>query len=659
MGRLNAYYESTIVEFLERSQEAILGTIMGNDISAETRNLQRNTWKEEIGILKRELLDFDESNGRILFEYTIPRMGKRVDAIVLYQNIVFVLEFKCGSEHYYRADYDQVYDYALDLKNFHEESRHRFIVPILIATEAPHVANEIALKDQVMRPLKCNDSELGALIRSVAKGYPQKPFSYDNWIDSPYRPTPTIVEAAQALYMNHDVKEITRNDAGAKNITVTTDAVNQIIDKSKVEGRKSICFVTGVPGAGKTLVGLNLSTQRANAKKDEHAVFLSGNYPLVKVLQEALVENKVNQMERRGLKAKKDDERRAVKAFIQIIHKYRDSFVNNDHVPPEHVVIYDEAQRSWNAEQIIKFMKNKKGIHDFQYSEPEFLISTMDRHSDWAVVVCLIGGGQEIYTGEGGLPEWFHALKHRFKDWDIYISDHLKEEYVMDSTWEEMIGDLDTITVEDLHLSVSLRSFRTPDLADFVKAALDIDCEQAKSCYAKIREKYPIRITRNLDRAKTWVREKARGTQRYGLLATSGALRLKPEGIFVKNKINEAHWFLKGKDDVRSCYAMEDVATEFDVQGLELDYTIVAWDADLRMSHGKWAYKKFKGTEWNNVKKREDQIYLKNAYRVLLTRARQGMVLYIPLGSDEDETRKPIFYDETYRFLTSLGIEEI
>ncbi len=659
MGRLNAYYESTIVEFLERSQEAILGTIMGNDISAETRNLQRNTWKEEIAILKRELKDFDDSNGRILFEYTIPRMGKRVDAIVLYQNIVFVLEFKCGSEHYYRADYDQVYDYALDLKNFHEESRHRFIVPILIATEAPHVANEIALKDQVMRPLKCNDSELGALIRSVAKGYPQKPFSYDDWIDSPYRPTPTIVEAAQALYMNHDVKEITRNDAGAKNITVTTDAVNQIIDKSKVEGRKSICFVTGVPGAGKTLVGLNLSTQRANAKKDEHAVFLSGNYPLVKVLQEALVENKVNQMKNRGLTAKKDDERRAVKAFIQIIHKYRDSFVNNDHVPPEHVVIYDEAQRSWNAEQITKFMKNKKGIHDFSYSEPEFLISTMDRHSDWAVVVCLIGGGQEIYTGEGGLPEWFHALKHRFKDWDIYISDHLKEEYVMDSTWEEMIGDLDTITVEDLHLSVSLRSFRTPDLAAFVKAALDIDCEQAKTCYAKIREKYPIRITRDLDRAKTWVREKARGTQRYGLLATSGALRLKPEGIFVKNKINEAHWFLKGKDDVRSCYAMEDVATEFDVQGLELDYTIVAWDADLRMSHGKWAYKKFKGTEWNNVKKREDQIYLKNAYRVLLTRARQGMVLYIPQGSDEDETRKPIFYDETYRFLTSLGIEEI
>ena len=528
MGRLNAYYESTIFEFLERSQEAILGAIMGNDISAETRNLQRNTWKEEIAILKRELLDFEDPNGRILFEYTIPRMGKRVDAIVLYRNIVFVLEFKCGSEHYYRADYDQVYDYALDLKNFHEESRHRFIVPILIATEAPHVANEIALKDQVMRPLKCNDSELGALIRSVAKGYPQKSFSYDNWIDSPYRPTPTIVEAAQALYMNHDVKEITRNDAGAKNITVTTDAVNKIIDKSKVEGRKSICFVTGVPGAGKTLVGLNLSTQRANAKKGEHAVFLSGNYPLVKVLQEALVENKVNQMKSRGLKATKDDERRAVKAFIQIIHKYRDSFVNNDHVPPEHVVIYDEAQRSWNAEQIEKFMKNRKGINDFQHSEPEFLISTMDRHSDWAVVVCLIGGGQEIYTGEGGLPEWFHALRHRFKDWDIYISDHLKEEYVMGSTWEEMIGDLDTTTVDDLHLSVSLRSFRTPDLADFVKAMLDIDCEQAKSCHAKIREKYPICITRDLDRAKTWVREKARGTQRYGLLATSGALRLKP-----------------------------------------------------------------------------------------------------------------------------------
>lgn len=661
MGRLNAYYESTLVEFLQLPNDAILGRIMGNDMSAETRNLQRNTWKDEIDILKRELEDLplQDEKAKILFEYTIPRMGKRVDAVVLYKNIVFVLEFKCGSEGYYSADYDQVYDYALDLKNFHEMSSDKLIVPILIATEAPYVVNDLVINSQVMRPLKCNASEIGALIESVVAGHPQQPFSYDGWIDSPYRPTPTIVEAAQALYTEHDVKEITRNDAGAKNITVTTDAINKIIDKSKAEGRKSICFVTGVPGAGKTLVGLNLSTQRANAKEGEHAVFLSGNYPLVQVLQEALVENKVNQMKSRGLKAKKGDERRAVKAFIQIIHKYRDSYVNNDHVPPERVVIYDEAQRSWNAETITKFMKNKKGIHDFQYSEPEFLISTMDRHRDWAVVVCLIGGGQEIYTGEGGLPEWFHALKHRFKDWDIYISDHLKEEYMMDSSWEEIIGDLDTTTVEDLHLSVSLRSFRTPDLADFVKAMLDIDCEQAKKSYEKIREKYPIRITRDLDRAKAWVREKARGSQRYGLLATSGALRLKPEGIFVKNKIDEANWFLNGKDDVRSCYALEDVATEFGVQGLEIDYAIVAWDADFRMCHGKWAYKKFKGTAWNNIDKREDQIYLKNAYRVLLTRSRQGMVLYIPKGNDEDETRKPIFYDETYNYLTDLGIEEV
>lgn len=661
MGRLNAYYESTLIEFLQLSNDAILGRIMGNDISAETRNLQRNTWKDEIDILKKELEDLflQDEKAKILFEYTIPRMGKRVDAVVLYKNIVFVLEFKCGSERYYSADYDQVYDYALDLKNFHEMSSDKLIVPILIATEAPHVANDLVINGQVMRPLKCNASEIGVLIESVAAGHPQQPFSYDGWIDSPYRPTPTIVEAAQALYTEHDVKEITRNDAGAKNITVTTDAINKIIDKSKAEGRKSICFVTGVPGAGKTLVGLNLSTQRANAKEGEHAVFLSGNYPLVQVLQEALVRDKVNHLKSQGIKATKDDERRAVKAFIQIIHKYRDSFVNNDHIPPERVVIYDEAQRSWNAEQIAKFMKNKKGINDFSYSEPEFLISTMDRHRDWAVVVCLIGGGQEIHDGEGGLPEWFRALRHRFKDWDIYISDHLKEEYMMDSSWEEMIGDLDTATVEDLHLSVSLRSFRTPDLADFVKAMLDIDCEQAKKSYEKIREKYPIRITRDLDRAKEWVREKARGSQRFGLLATSGAVRLKPEGIFVKNKIDEANWFLNGKNDVRSCYALEDVATEFGVQGLELDYAIVAWDADFRMSDGKWEYKRFKGTKWNNIDKLEDRLYLKNAYRVLLTRSRQGMVLYIPRGSDEDETRQPVFYDETYNYLTSLGIEEI
>lgn len=304
-------------------------------------------------------------------------------------------------------------------------------------------------------------------------------------------------------------------------------------------------------------------------------------------------------------------------------------------------------------------MKTKKGIPDFYYSEPEFLISTLDRHQDWGVLVCLVGGGQEIHDGEGGLPEWFHALNHRFKGWDVYVSSDLKEEYVIGNTWEDMTKDLTITTLEDLHLSVSLRSFRSPDMADFIKSMLDLDEKAAKESYAKIQGQYPIKITRDLGRAKEWVREKARGSQRYGLLATSGALRLKPEGIFVKNKIDVAHWFLNDKEDVRSSYALEDVVTEFDVQGLELDYAIVAWDADLRLIDGKWQYKRFRGAQWDNVNKKEDRLYIKNSYRVLLTRSRQGMILYIPKGSERDQTRQKVFYDGTYEYLKGIGIEEI
>ena len=351
--------------------------------------------------------------------------------------------------------------------------------------------------------------------------------------------------------------------------------------------------------------------------------------------------------------------KRNTNAFIQIIHKYRDSYINNNNIPPEHVVIYDEAQRSWNSEKIADFMKNKKGIANFNYSEPEFLISTLDRHKDWAVIICLIGGGQEINDGEAGLPEWFKALRERFNYWDVYVSNNLKDEYLIDNTWKDLIKDLNLKYVTDLHLSVSLRSFRSPHVSEFIKALLDNDLVKSKNLYSKIKENYPIKLTRNLEIAKKWVKEKSKGSEKYGLLATSGGLRLKAEGIFVKNKVNVANWFLNDKEDIRSSYALEDVITEFDVQGLELDYSIVAWDANLRMINGKWEYKKFRGSKWNNINKQDDRLYLKNSYRVLLTRSRQGMIIFIPKGSDSDATRDKVFYDGTYEYLKNIGIEEI
>ena len=658
MRNLRSYYSSSIAEFLRQSDREILGIIHANDISAETTIQQSNTWESEITILKDQLRAF--SDGRIVFEYTIPRMGKRVDTVVLYRNMVFLLEFKVGDKEYRESTYDQVYDYALDLQNFQKESHNKLLVPIMISTKAPRYQNILKVRDRIVEPLRCNADNIGAAIQYIGSRFEEPAFDYVQWENSEYLPTPTIVEAAQALYRGHNVHDITRSDAGAENLTVTTGEINRIIDYSKANHRKSICFVTGVPGAGKTLVGLNLAIQRSDAAAGEHAVFLSGNFPLVTVLQEALARDKVEQEKQAGRKLSRSDALRSTSAFIQIIHKYRDSFVGNDHVPPERVAIFDEAQRAWTEDMIAKFMQTKKGVANFEYSEPEFLISTMDRHQDWAVIICLVGGGQEINTGEAGLPEWFDSLRRAFPYWDVYITPQLNdEEYRREREWDDMISNLQIHENADLHLATSVRSFRTPDLAAFVKAVLDVDTDAAKELYSRIKDKYPIVLTRDLNKAKKWVREQSLGTTRYGLLASSGALRLKPEGIFVKNEVSVANWFLNGKDDVRSSYYLEDVVSEFDIQGLELDYSIVAWDADFRFDGEQWGYYNFSGSRWMNVASEDRKLYLKNAYRVLLTRARQGIAIFIPEGSDTDHTRKREYYDRTYEYLRAVGVEEI
>lgn len=658
MRSFRYYYAADICDFMNQSTAEILGVIHSNDMSAETTIQQSNTWESEVEILKEQLSSLGE--GRLIFEYTIPRKGKRVDNVVLYKNIVFLLEFKCGDSEYHSYAYDQVYDYALDLRNFQKESHSKLLVPIMISTKAPAVDNEITIQDRIVEPLKCNADNIGETILEVAEMFDEVPFDYIQWANSEYLPTPTIIEAAQAMYSGHNVEEITRSDAGAENLSVTTDEINKIIEHSKANNRKSICFVTGVPGAGKTLVGLNIAIQRSNAHKGEHAVFLSGNFPLVTVLQEALARDSVERAKENGNRISKKDALRETSSFIQIIHRYRDSFVGNDNIPPERVAIFDEAQRAWTHEMIRNFMSTKKGISDFEYSEPEFLISTMDRHKDWAVIVCLVGGGQEINTGEAGLPEWFDSLRKSFPEWDVYVTPQLNDdEYRRERSWDNMIAELNVIEIEKLHLSTSVRSFRTPDLAAFVKAVLDADTAEAKRFYEQIKDKYPIVITRDINKAKTWVKDKSRGTTRYGLLASSGGLRLKPEGIFVKNEISVANWFLNGKDDVRSSYALEDVVTEFDIQGLEIDYSVVAWDANFRFDGKQWTYHTFSGDKWKNCNNEDKRLYLKNSYRVLLTRARQGMAIFIPKGNVEDATRNPEIYDRIFNYLKDIGLEEI
>lgn len=621
-----------------------------------TTDLQKNAWRKEIDILQDQLRSVE--NGDIAFEYTIPRMGHRIDVVCIIRGLIFLLEFKVGDSEYRKSTADQVMDYALDLKYFHELSADRYIIPISIPTEAPSVCNEVSfMEDKISNVLKCTKDNIGLTIGSVLSSVQDQDLSIADWINSRYAPTPTIIEAAQAMYRNHSVKDISRNDAGAHNLTATTETINQIIDDCKRNHKKAICFVTGVPGAGKTLAGLNIANERHNFDADEHAVFLSGNGPLVDILQAALAKDRSSRAGITIAEAKKE-----TKAFIQIIHRFRDEALTTNNPPAEKVAIFDEAQRAWNEESLTDFMKRKKGVDAFNQSEPEFLIRIMDRHQDWAVIVCLVGGGQEIYNGEAGIIDWFRALQKKFRNWHIYLSDKITDsEYVGNSSIEELLTGCSYSLRPALHLGVSLRSFRSEKLTEFVKLLLDNEPSAAAAVYSELSIHYPIILTRDLDKAKEWIRKKARGTERYGLLASSEGKRLRGIGIWVPSVINHVGWFLNEKDNVDSSYFLEVAASEFKVQGLEIDYSILAWDADLRRSGKGFDYFKFRGTRWNHVNNMQQQKYLKNAYRVLMTRARQGMIIFVPSGTDpeDDPTRDSAFYDDIYKYLRSCGIKEL
>jgi len=651
-----AYYSATLDKFLEDSDDMVLGELTRKHQFA-LEDLQRNAWISQIHILKNSLTDLPGCY--LAFEYAIPRMGKRVDVVLLYQGIIFALEFKVGAKSFTNSAIEQSLDYAVDLKNFHKQSHSRAIVPMVVATEAVDVDPEIeTYPDRVFLPIKSNQNNFVSHIKLVAaETTEEQALDPIEWIESIYMPTPTIIEAAQALYKGHNVTEISRSDSGAINLGATSDTIVEIIDSSKKNNRKSICFITGVPGAGKTLAGLNIANERHNVDEGEHAVFLSGNGPLVEVLQEALARNEVAEKKGTDQQITKSQALTKTKAFIQNIHHFRDDALQNKKPPIERVAVFDEAQRAWTLEQTSSFMSRKKGIQDFNMSEPEFLISVLDRHSDWAIIICLIGGGQEINTGEAGLPEWFSAIERDYPHWDVYVSNKLTEQEYTNG--EDIYSSLrnNQLTVRnELHLSVSIRSYRSEKLAAFVKAFLDGDNLEARTIYAQLKDDYPVFVTRNIDDAKQWLKSKARGGEGLGITASSGAYRLRPYGIHVKSAIESKTWFLNDKNDVRSAGFLEDVATEFDIQGLELDWTCVAWDANLRKIDSGWEFKNFRGSEWQNINDDIRRRYLLNAYRVLLTRARQGMVVFIPEGDESDRTRNPEFYEPVFQYFIQCGV---
>lgn len=549
------------------------------------------------------------------------------------------------------------------MHNFHEGSHDVTLVPILVSTQARAVDFSInsLSEDRLLSPICCNEVTLSDVIKRVLELQSDNAIDRTEWEESGYKPTPTIIEATLALYNGHSVADISRSDASAENLSHTSASVSEIVKQSKENSEKSIIIVTGVPGAGKTLVGLNVATTHINPDDELYSVFLSGNGPLVKILQEALARDKVARSKESGKRIKKGEALSEVKAFIQNVHHFRDDgLVDLTKPPVEHVALFDEAQRAWTKHETVKFMRTKKNQPDFDMSEPEFLISCIDRHPDWATIVCLVGGGQEINRGEAGISEWFDAVERSFPHWKIYLSDRITDsEYGAGEIVEQAKANPMVTFKPDLHLQTSVRSFRSEKVSLFVKQLLDLEMEDAKKNFQSIQKNYPIVLTRDLDKAKRWVRKQARGSERYGMVVSSQAYRLKPYCIDIRVKTDPVHWFLNGKDDVRSSYYLEDVVTEFDVQGLELDWVCMAWDDDFRFAENKWENWSFKGNKWQRIKKLERQMYQKNAYRVLLTRARQGMVLFVPEGEDGDHTRPKQYYDSTYRYLRELGLMEI
>ena len=701
-------YKSDFKSFIETDSYSILGRIH-DAFHGQALTTTDEAWSGEIKLLQNVLLPWKEEEAEIIFEYDIPRLGKRIDVVLLLRGMIFCLEFKVGQKDALQADVEQVMDYALDLKNFHRYSHDRIIVPILIPTKHTSSSSTFTpsvYSDSIYNPLITGAHGLQNLIQEVLKhADANTPGTIQDWIISPYTPTPTIIEAARSLYENHSVEDITRHEADKVTTDATIAYILEVINRSKRKGEKSICFVTGVPGAGKTLVGLDVAVKQSyqddgTFNEDDGAVYLSGNGPLVAVLTEALARDNYKKSREKGDDKKLSDSRREVSKFIQIIHRYRDNMlakiknpvVNGElEIDPdkavklqqsgygevEHVAIFDEAQRAWTHKRIADYLKrggtygNKLKVANFPMSEAAFLIWSLDQREDWATIVCLIGGGQEINTGEAGISEWITALNERFPHWNVYISDKLTEPEYAEGKVNELLEHNPNVVFSDkLHLGVSLRSFRAERLSAFVHSLLSFNPDAAKLYENVVSHGYPIVLTRSMDKAREWLRQQARGTQQTGILISKVSARFKPLAVHVlpQSEDNAVHWFLEDKTDVRSSNYLEEAATEIQVQGLEVDFACVLWDADMRYDNGKWTFWKFNGkTQWIPEKNIETRKYMLNAYRVLLTRARQGMVICVPKGNDrttlegfpEDPTRQPSFYDSTYEYFKSLKIKEI
>jgi len=660
-----AYYADSVATFQRASLDALELTLTRAYESDRYKDLittQITSWRAEIQALKQALGDsrlaaFRPEQWGLAIEFVVPRKMGRIDAVLLIGSALVVLEFK--TENFGSSAGDQVEDYCLDLINFHKPSHGRIAYPVVVASTGIEPQPRRAQMFGELQPTTFVDSNRLAnwLLSVAAKHVGEVQLSIAAWNAGEYRPVPTIVEAAIGMFAEMQVEDIAKAGCDPINLTATIDTIRRIVKESERKKKKTVCFVTGVPGAGKTLAGLQVLHDREIRKATgSDCVFLTGNFPLVKVLQAALSRDSARRSKLKLRVSKRDP-----KTTINTVLGYKKEYTRNKNAPHENVVVFDEAQRAWDAKRTEKYLTgdaaNFRGL-----SEPELMLSILDRQA-WATLIALVGGGQEINRGEAGLAEWGRALADKFRHWSIVVSGQaLSGGYGAGAKlFEDGVADgLDLEIQPNLHLDNPTRQFRGRTIANWTEALL---LGNAADCRRILGENpnYPVCITRSLAAAKAWLGSRALGTERYGCIASSEAKRLRAEGLELPPARADGveHWFLASKEDIRSSFQLEVAANEFQIQGLEIDWACVCWGGDFLRISDRWDLKHLRGTAWQGVGQDTARAYLVNSYRVLLTRARQGIVLFVPPGDDADLTRPPRPFDETAQFLASCGADPL
>lgn len=660
-----AFYRALLTGFLAASDTELLGVLTlahAQEFQAQLRDAT-TTWFADVKRLQTALATLLESTPSaagwsVLLEFVVPRKDRRIDVVLLAGEQIVLLEGKSGQPTL--EDARQLEEYALLLHYFHKPSAQRHILPLLVGekarTEEPARQQHLALTETAaywIAPVrKVSWADLPGALHPLARS--KASFDAEAWDNGEYHPVPSIIEAARSLQQGLTIREIAHSRAARHDIENLTSYLQGCVTRAREASEFLICFVTGVPGSGKTLVGLNLAfSSRADG---DTLNFMSGNGPLVSVLQSLFYDYRLNVDGERSAQARID-----ARTLIEDVHLFAKAYTQQTPhaIPSNHVVIFDEAQRAWDFEQSYrKFAR--------ETSEPEMFLQIMERHRDWAVILALVGGGQEINTGEAGIAEWGRALAAaNRKPWRVLASPEVLRGGAA-VAGGRLLSDpaASALPVEEedrLHLAVSVRSLKAENYARWVNSVVEGNAQEAAALQTG---EFPVYLTRDLAVLRQSLRNQVVGASRCGLVGSSKAARLRAEGLEPDGTFHGEYpwdrWFLAPSSDVRASSQLEVYATEFEIQGLELDWIGLCWGGDFIWSAGqkRWLSRRFRNADrsgWTMLRNKAEE-YRRNSYRVLLTRARQGIILFVPRGDPRDPTRSPQEFEETAAFLVACGV---